>query len=155
MSFQIKIPSTNKTHSVPSGQPAWKDQAIAVVKKVKANYMTQFINASNYSGVPVMILIGFASVESGGTRNEELRNATPSIMQMSPSTAWQTLLDQLKKSSVTIGKFYPLYNFLPSIFTIKKPLPQNFWSNNNVKIRQQPASDFCRLYGPLQVCQPR
>jgi hypothetical protein len=145
MSYQIKIPATNKTHSVPSGQPAWKTQAISIVKKVKANYMTQFINASNYSGVPVMILVGFASVESGGVPNGELRNATPGIMQMNPSTAWQTLLDQLKKESVTIGKFYPLYNYVPSVFTIKKPLPQNFWSDNNVKIRQRPASEYLEL----------
>lgn len=145
MSFQIKIPATNKTQSVPSGQPAWKDQAIAIVKKVKGNYLQQFISASNYSGVPVSILVGFASVESGGKPNGELRNATPGVMQMSPTTAWQTLLDQLKKDSVTIGNFYPLYNFVPSVFKIKKPLPQNFWSNNNIKIRQQPANTFLEL----------
>ena len=145
MSFQIKIPATNKTQSVPSGQPSWKNQAIAIVKKVKGNYLQQFVSASNYSGVPVSILVGFASVESGGKPNGELRNATPGVMQMSPSTAWQTLLDQLKKDSVTIGNFYPLYNFVPSVFTIKKPLPQNFWSNNNIKIRQQPAKTFLEL----------
>ena len=145
MSYAIKIPATNKQHQVPSGQPSWKDQAISIVKKVKGNYMPQMIQASNYSGVPVMILVGFASVESGGAKNETLTNATPSIMQMNPTTAWQTLKDQLGRDGVTIGKFYPLYNFIPSIFTIKKPLPQNFWSNNNAKIRQNPASDYLQL----------
>lgn len=147
MSFAIKIPATNKRHQVPTGQPAWKDQSISIVKKVKSNYLAQMINASNYSGVPLIIMIGFASVESGGAKNETLTNATPSIMQMNPTTAWQTLKDQLDRGGVSIGKFYPLYNYTPSIFTIKKPLPQNFWSDNNAKIRQKPASEYLQLKG--------
>lgn len=145
MSYAIKIPATNKQYQVPSGQPAWKDQAITIVKRVKGNYLSQLVQASNYSGVPLMILVGFVAVESGGVKNETLTNATPSIMQINPTTVWQTLRDQLTRDGVTIGKFYPLYNAVPSIFTIKKPLPQNFWSNNNAKIRQNPASDYLQI----------
>lgn len=145
MSYQIKIPATNKQHQVPSGQPAWKDQAVSIVKKVKANYMPKFVEASNYTGIPVMILIGFASVESGGVANSQLTNATPGIMQMSPATAWQTISDQLSRENVSIGKFYPIYNYVPSIFTIKKPIPKNFWDASNIKLRQKPASDYLEI----------
>jgi hypothetical protein len=145
MSYSIKIPAIDRQFQVPSNQAPWKEQAISIVKKYKTWYGKQFKDASALTGVPEWLIIGFASVEGGGLKNENLTNATPSIMQMNPTTAWQTMSDQLAKSSVTIGEFYPFYSMLPSIFTIKRPLPQNFWSSSNVNIRQNSAQSYLSL----------
>lgn len=145
MSYNIKIPAIQREHKVPSNQPPWKDQAISIVKTYKTLYGKQFKDASALTGVPEWLLIGFASVEGGGVKNELLTNATPSIMQMNPSTAWQTMSDQLKKESVTIGEFYPLYAMLPSIFTTKRPIPKNFWDASNRNIRQNSAQSYLTL----------
>lgn len=145
MSYTIKIPALQKEHKVPSNQLPWKDQAISIVKKYKTLYGKQFKDASALTGVPEWLLIGFASVEGGGVKNESLTNATPSIMQMNPSTAWQTMKDQLDKPSVTIGEFYPFYSMLPSIFTTKRPIPKNFWDESNRNIRQNSAQSYLTL----------
>jgi hypothetical protein len=145
MSYDIKIPATEKEHKVPSNQPPWKQQAISIVKKYKQLYGKQFQDASNVTGVPVWLLVGFASVEGGGLKNEELTNVTPSIMQMNTSTAWQTMKDQLDKPSVTIGEFYPFYSMLPSIFIVKRALPKNFWDSSNVNIRQNSAQSYLEI----------
>jgi hypothetical protein len=145
MSYDIKIPAIDKEHQVPSNQPPWKDQAISIVKKYKGLYGKQFQDASNLTGIPVWMLVGFASVEGMGAKNETLTNATPSIMQMNPSTAWQTMKDQLDKTSVTIGDFYNLYSMLPTIFVVKRTIPKNFWDKSNINIRQNSAQSYLDL----------
>jgi len=148
MSYNIVIPSPNLgEYQVPKGQASWKDQAIMIVKKYKSLYGAQFNEASKATNLPVSLLVGFAGVEGGGAENEKLtgRNGTPSIMQIDPRTVWQTLSDQLKTDGVTIGSMYPFYKAVPSIFTLKKPLPTNFWASSNIKVRQQEASDYLIL----------
>ena len=118
--MEIKIPSIQKEWQVPSNQPTWKSQAIMVVKKIKAKYSVEFQKASKYTGVPVNILYAFAATESGGLDNSSLNGPSKGLMQVNPSSAWQTLKDQLAED--TMIQFYPLYQLAPNAFTIKKAI---------------------------------
>lgn len=156
MSYKITIPAPNLgEYPVPKGQVPFRDQAISIIKKYKRLYGAQFNEASKATNLPVSILIGFAGVEGGGLENEKLtgKNGTPSIMQMSPLTGYQTLKDQLGTEGVTIGSMYPFYKAIPNAFTLKKPLPTNFWASSNIKVRQQEASDYLSLK-PIDVVSP-
>ena len=143
MSLSIKVPAIQKEWKVPANQPSWKDQASQILRTLRANYSREFQNASNLTGVPFDILIGFAAVESGGARNEKLDGASKGLMQVNTDTVWQTLKDQLTVS--TLGKFYPYYVGCPSIFTVVKPLPKNFWGSENGKIRNEKASAYLTI----------
>lgn len=148
MSLTIKIPAIQKEWQVPSNQPSWRNQAIAILKKNKDNYLAQFQRASDLSGVNIDILLGFASVESMGARNETLsRGSAIGLFQVQPPTVYDTLKKQL--NSTTLGLFYPLYLGCPSIFTIKKTLAKDFWGSQNAKERQDPASDYFQLKSNL------
>lgn len=151
MSLSIKVPAIQKEWKVPANQPPWKDQASQILRTLKANYTKEFQNASNLTGVPFDILIAFAAVESGGARNEKLDGASKGLMQVNTDTAWQVLKDQL--SVATLGKFYPYYIGCPSIFNVIKPLPKNFWANENAKIRNEKASNYLEIKSidPLKV----
>jgi hypothetical protein len=156
MSYKITIPAPNLgEYPVPKGQVSFRDQAISIIKKYKRLYGAQFNEASKATNLPVSILVGFAGVEGGGLENEKLtgKNGTPSIMQMSPLTGYQTLKDQLGTEGVTIGSMYPFYKAIPNAFTLKKPLPTNFWASSNIKVRQQEASDYLSLK-PIDVVSP-
>lgn len=143
MSLEIKIPAINKEWQVPKNQAPWRTQAINVIKTIKGNYLKEFQNASALTGVPLDILIAFAAVESGGAKNERLNGASKGIMQVNTDTAWQVMKDQLGVS--TIGKFYPLYVGCPTIFNVLTPLPKDFWSSANLKLRQRKASEFLAI----------
>jgi hypothetical protein len=121
--MEIKIPAIQKEWKVPANQPPWKSQATAVIKKIKANYSGQMAKASQYTGVPVNILVAFAATESGGALNQTLNGPSKGIMQVNPSSAWQALSDQIKVD--TIGRFYPLYQLAPNAFVVKKPVATN------------------------------
>lgn len=140
MSLTIKIPAIQKEWQVPKNQPSWRSQAISMLQKVKGNYLNEFKRASDLTGVPLDILLGFSAVESGGARNETLNGASKGVMQVNPDTAWQSLKEQLEKT--TLGLFYPLYIGCPTIFTLKKPLAKDFWGTQNAKERQEPASNW-------------
>jgi hypothetical protein len=144
MSNSLVIPSIKKEWQVPSNQPSWRTQAISMLSKVKGNYLKEFQNASNLTGVPLDILIGFATVESGGARNETLDGASKGIMQVNTDTAYQALLDQMK-NGVSLGSFYPYYVGCPSIFNVKKPIAKDFWGSQNAKERQQNVNDWLSL----------
>jgi hypothetical protein len=141
--LSIKIPAIDIEWSVPKNQPSWKDQASQILRTIKTNYLKEFQNASALTGVPVNLLISFAAVESGGARNEKLDGASKGIMQVNTDTVWQVLSDQLKVA--TLGKFYPYYIGCPNIFSLVKPLPKDFWSDANGKIRNQKASDYIKI----------
>jgi hypothetical protein len=143
MSSNIKIPAIQKEWKVPTNQPPWKDQAAQIIRTLKSNYLAEFQKASVLTGVPVNILIGFAAVESGGTRNEKLDLASKGLMQVNTSTAWQTLKDQLQIA--TLGKFYPYYIGCTTIFDVIKPLPKDFWAASNGKIRNEKAKDYLKI----------
>jgi len=121
--MEIKIPAIQKEWKVPSNQPTWKSQAISVIKKIKTNYTVQMAKASQYTGVPVNILIAFTATESGGALNQTLNGPSKGVMQVNPSSAWQALSDQIKVD--TIGRFYPLYQLAPNAFTVKKAVTAN------------------------------
>jgi hypothetical protein len=121
--MEIKIPAIQKEWKVPSNQPTWKSQAISVIKKIKTNYTVQMAKASQYTGVPVNILIAFTATESGGALNQTLNGPSKGVMQVNPSSAWQALSDQIKVD--TIGRFYPLYQLAPNAFTVKKVVAAN------------------------------
>ena len=121
--MEIKIPAIQKEWKVPSNQPTWKSQAISVIKKIKTNYTVQMAKASQYTGVPVNILIAFTATESGGALNQTLNGPSKGVMQVNPSSAWQALSDQIKVD--TIGRFYPLYQLAPNAFTVKKAVSAN------------------------------
>jgi hypothetical protein len=40
-----------------------------------------------------------------------------------------------------------LYLDIKPLFTLKKPIPANFWDNSNIALRNEPASNFLRYKG--------
>jgi hypothetical protein len=154
MDLNIKIPATPIEWKVPSNQPPWKDQAISIIKKYKSLYGAQFKVAAQETGIPEWLLVGFAGVEGMGGLNEKFTgasNGTPSIMQMNPTTGYQTLETELKKN--TIGKMIGFYQAIPNAFILKKPIPKDFWSASNIKVRQEDAKDYLSLK-PMAVVSP-
>jgi len=144
MRNELIIPAIKKEWQVPKNQPSWRTQAISMLSKVKGNYLKEFQNASALSGVPLEILIGFATVESGGARNETLDLASKGVMQVNIATTYQALYDQMK-IGVSLGSFYPYYVGCPSIFNVKKTIPKDFWSSKNAKERQKNVNDYLSL----------
>ena len=153
MSLDIKIPATSLEWQVPKGQVPFRDQAISIIKKYKNLYGAQFKVAEEATGIPTMILVAFAGVEGGGLENEKLTggNGTPSIMQMSPDTGYDTI--RLELQTNTIGRLFPFYQVIPNAFIVKKPIPKDFWSSANIKLRQQKASDYLSLKPLSEVRQ--
>lgn len=147
--MEIKIPAIQKEWKVPSNQPTWKSQAISVIKKIKTNYTVQMAKASQYTGVPVNILIAFAATESGGALNQTLNGPSKGVMQVNPSSAWQALSDQIKVD--TIGRFYPLYQLAPNAFTVKKAVAANSVGKATDYLTLKPLSTAAPYLGQRMV----
>jgi hypothetical protein len=147
--MDIKIPAIQKEWKVPSNQPSWKNQAIAVIKKIKANYMAQMVKASEYTGVPTNILIAFTATESGGALNQTLNGPSKGLIQVNPSSAWQALSDQIKVDS--IGRFYPLYKLAPNAFVVKKPVAANSVGKATDYLTLKPVSTASPYLGQRMV----
>ena len=147
--MEIKIPAIQKEWKVPSNQPPWKNQAISVIKKIKANYSVQMAKASQYTGVPVNILVAFAATESGGALNQTLNGPSKGIMQVNPSSAWQALSDQIKVD--TIGRFYPLYQLAPNAFVVKKAVAANSVGKATDYLTLKPVSTAAPYLGQRMV----
>jgi hypothetical protein len=147
--MEIKIPAIQKEWKVPSNQPPWKNQAISVIKKIKANYSVQMAKASQYTGVPVNILVAFAATESGGALNQTLNGPSKGIMQVNPSSAWQALSDQIKVD--TIGRFYPLYQLAPNAFVVKKSVAANSVGKATDYLTLKPVSTAAPYLGQRMV----
>jgi len=147
--MEIKIPAIQKEWKVPSNQPTWKSQAISVIKKIKTNYTVQMAKASQYTGVPVNILIAFAATESGGALNQTLNGPSKGVMQVNPSSAWQSLSDQIKVD--TIGRFYPLYQLAPNAFTVKKAVAANSVGKATDYLTLKPLSTAAPYLGQRMV----
>ena len=147
--MEIKIPAIQKEWKVPSNQPTWKSQAISVIKKIKTNYTVQMAKASQYTGVPVNILIAFAATESGGALNQTLNGPSKGVMQVNPSSAWQALSDQIKVD--TIGRFYPLYQLAPNAFTVKKAVAANSLGKATDYLTLKPLSTAAPYLGQRMV----
>lgn len=136
--LEIKIPAIQKEYKVPTNQPTWKSQAISTIKKVKALYGKVLQEASDYTGVPLSILVGFTATESGGSKNETLKGSAKGIMQVEVGTAWQVLSDQLKVD--TIGNFNVFYKLAPSLFTVTKAIPNPIGASAN-----DPARNYLKI----------
>ncbi len=147
--MEIKIPAIQKEWKVPSNQPTWKSQAISVIKKIKTNYTVQMAKASQYTGVPVNILIAFTATESGGALNQTLNGPSKGVMQVNPSSAWQALSDQIKVD--TIGRFYPLYQLAPNAFTVKKAVAANSLGKATDYLTLKPLSTAAPYLGQRMV----
>jgi len=147
--MEIKIPAIQKEWKVPSNQPTWKSQAISVIKKIKTNYTVQMAKASQYTGVPVNILIAFTATESGGALNQTLNGPSKGVMQVNPSSAWQALSDQIKVD--TIGRFYPLYQLAPNAFTVKKAVAANSVGKATDYLTLKPLSTAAPYLGQRMV----
>jgi len=147
--MEIKIPAIQKEWKVPSNQPPWKNQAISVIKKIKANYSVQMAKASQYTGVPVNILVAFAATESGGALNQTLNGPSKGIMQVNPSSAWQALFDQIKVD--TVGRFYPLYQLAPNAFVVKKAVAANSVGKATDYLTLKPVSTAAPYLGQRMV----
>jgi len=147
--MEIKIPAIQKEWKVPSNQPPWKNQAISVIKKIKANYSVQMAKASQYTGVPVNILVAFAATESGGALNQTLNGPSKGIMQVNPSSAWQALSDQIKVD--TIGRFYPLYQLAPNAFVVKQAVAANSVGKATDYLTLKPVSTAAPYLGQRMV----
>ena len=147
--MEIKIPAIQKEWKVPANQPPWKNQAISVIKKIKTNYTVQMAKASQYTGVPVNILVAFAATESGGALNQTLNGPSKGVMQVNPSSAWQALSDQIKVD--TIGRFYPLYQLAPNAFTVKKAVAANSVGKATDYLTLKPVSTAAPYLGQRMV----
>lgn len=146
MSYDITIPAIQKEWQVPSNQIPWKQQAIKTITKLKTNYLSQFQVASNATGVPIQILLGFSAVESGGALNHTLNGPSKGLMQVNPDSGWQVLRDQLAVD--TLKDFYPLYQGAPQAFTIIKPMDNLGY----IFKTNQPASNYLQVK-PLATTQ--
>lgn len=144
--LEIKIPAIQKEFKVPTNQPSWKSQSISTVKKVKALYGKVLQEASDYTGVPLSILVGFTATESGGAKNETLKGSAKGIMQVEVGTAWQVLTDQLKVD--TIGNFVVFYKLVPSLFTVIKAIPNPIGASAS-----EPARNYLKIK-PLSTASP-
>lgn len=125
MGYDIKIPAISETASNVGPNIPYKTQAVKDIKYLKKNYASNFKNASYFTGVPEMILYGFAAIESGSLGPSAVSPAgAVGIMQVTPATAYDTLVRQINNTNDYDGMvlLQTLQKLAPNIIKVKKAL---------------------------------
>jgi hypothetical protein len=87
-----------------------------------------------------------ATLESGGLSIRSADGLSYGIMQTSAETL-DGVIKEVIKQGMTMGEFYPLYLDIKPLFTVKKTIPADFWANANIKLRQEPITNFLKYKG--------
>jgi hypothetical protein len=138
--WKIKVPQgTYKSDRTIS-------QSIAELQKAKTASGKELKEISEFYSLPFYLVFAVATLESGGQSIRSFDGLSYGVMQTNAETM-DGVIKEVFKQGMTMGKFYPLYLDIKPLFTLKKPIPANFWDNSNIALRQEPASNFLRYKG--------
>ena len=138
--WKIKVPQgTYKSDRTIS-------QSIAELQKAKTASGKELKEISEFYSLPFYLVFAVATLESGGQSIRSFDGLSYGVMQTNAETM-DGVIKEVFKLGMTMGKFYPLYLDIKPLFTLKKPIPANFWDNSNIALRQEPASNFLRYKG--------
>jgi len=138
--WKIKVPQgTYKSDRTIS-------ESIAESQKAKTASGKELKEISEFYSLPFYLVFAVATLESGGQSIRSFDGLSYGVMQTNAETM-DGVIKEVFKQGMTMGKFYPLYLDIKPLFTLKKPIPANFWDNSNIALRQEPASNFLRYKG--------
>ena len=138
--WKIKVPQgTYKSDRTIS-------ESIAELQKAKTASGKELKEISEFYSLPFYLVFAVATLESGGQSIRSFDGLSYGVMQTNSETM-DGVIKEVFKQGMTMGKFYPLYLDIKPLFTLKKPIPANFWDNSNIALRQEPASNFLRYKG--------
>jgi hypothetical protein len=138
--WKIKVPQgTYKSDRTIS-------ESIAELQKAKTASGKELKEISEFYSLPFYLVFAVATLESGGQSIRSFDGLSYGVMQTNAETM-DGVIKEVFKQGMTMGKFYPLYLDIKPLFTLKKPIPANFWDNSNIALRQEPASNFLRYKG--------
>lgn len=138
--WKIKVPQgTYKSDRTIS-------ESIAELQKAKTASGKELKEISEFYSLPFYLVFAVATLESGGQSIRSFDGLSYGVMQTNAETL-DGVIKEVLKQGMTMGKFYPLYLDIKPLFTLKKPIPANFWDNSNIALRNEPASNFLRYKG--------
>ena len=138
--WKIKVPQgTYKSDRTIS-------ESIAELQKAKTASGKELKEISEFYSLPFYLVFAVATLESGGQSIRSFDGLSYGVMQTNAETM-DGVIKEVFKQGMTMGKFYPLYLDIKPLFTLKKPIPANFWDNSNIALRNEPASNFLRYKG--------
>jgi len=138
--WKIKVPQG--TYSSDKTIP----ESIASLNSTKKNAGNEIKQVSDFYSLPEFIVFAVATLETGGASIRSEDGLSYGIMQTSAETL-DGIIKEAIKQGMTMGEFYPLYLDIKPLFTVKKTIPVDFWSNENIKSRQEPMSNFLKYKG--------
>ena len=138
--WKIKVPQGTYTSDRTISE------SIAELQKAKTASGKELKEISEFYNLPFYLVFAVATLESGGQSIRSFDGLSYGVMQTNAETM-DGVIKEVFKQGMTMGKFYPLYLDIKPLFTLKKPIPANFWDNSNIALRQEPASNFLRYKG--------
>jgi hypothetical protein len=138
--WKIKVPqgtySSDKTIT----------ESIASMNMAKNNAGNEIKQITKFYSLPEYLVFAVATLESGGLSIRSADGLSYGIMQTSAETL-DGVIKEVIKQGMTMGEFYPLYLDIKPLFTVKKTIPADFWANANIKLRQEPITNFLKYKG--------
>jgi hypothetical protein len=134
----------NWTIKVPQGDyssPRTIDQSVAEMQKAKIASGKELKEIAEFYSLPYYLVFAVATLESGGQSIRSFDGLSYGVMQTSAETL-DGVIKEVFKQKMTMGEFYPLYLDIKPLFTIKKAIPLNFWASENIKLRNEPVTNF-------------
>lgn len=138
--WKIKVPqgTYNSDRTIP--------ESLAELQKAKTASGKELKEIAEFYNLPFYLVFAVATLESGGQSIRSQDGLSYGVMQTSAETL-DGVIKEVLKQGMTIGQFYPLYLDIKPLFTLKKPIPANFWDASNVTLRNEPASNFLKYKG--------
>jgi len=138
--WKIKVPlgTYNSDRTIP--------QSLAELQNAKTASGKELKEIADFYNLPFYLVFAVATLESGGKSIRSADGLSYGVMQTSAETL-DGVIKEVFKQGMTMGQFYPLYLDIKPLFTIKKPIPINFWSAENVRLRNEPVTNFLTYKG--------
>ena len=135
--WKIKVPQGTYTsdRTIP--------ESIAELQKAKTASGKELKEIAEFYNLPYYLVFAVATLESGGQSIRSADGLSYGVMQTSAETL-DGVIKEVLKQGMTMGQFYPLYLDIKPLFTLKKPIPTDFWASSNVALRNEPASNFLK-----------
>lgn len=138
--WKIKVPQGTYTsdRTIP--------ESLAELQKAKTASGKELKEIADFYNLPFYLVFAVATLESGGQSIRSADGLSYGVMQTSAETL-DGVIKEVLKQGMTMGQFYPLYLDIKPLFTMKKPIPNDFWAGGNVALRNEPASNFLKYKG--------
>lgn len=115
------LPTSFRSGSYDYSTPAVKRSNIAMVQRINAQYGGLITTWGTLFSIPNSVLVAFIATESGGIMAKPNQFRATGLMQITPSTVWETARkwEAIVKSPLPVEASNLLRRNIPEIFTSK------------------------------------